>query len=137
MPQGQGHRTVLAQVVADALGLKPQDIRVITEMDTAQGRLVDRLGQLFQPLCPGGRRRRANRRVADLRERLARIAAAQLNVAAAEIDFADGRVAARSIRTMPYPFRASPRPAIGPPALIAAEIGQTMRGDGVLDAAAN
>ena len=36
VPQGQGHRTVLAQIVADALGLKPSDIRVITELDTAR-----------------------------------------------------------------------------------------------------
>src|ERR1700689_1688783 len=36
VPQGQGHRTVLSQVVADALGLRPQDIRVITDMDTSK-----------------------------------------------------------------------------------------------------
>ena len=36
VPQGQGHRTVLAQIVADALGLKPSDIRVITDLDTAR-----------------------------------------------------------------------------------------------------
>ena len=35
-PQGQGHRTVLAQVVADAFGLKPHDIRVVADMDTAK-----------------------------------------------------------------------------------------------------
>ena len=35
-PQGQGHRTVLAQVVADALGLKPHDIRVVADVDTAK-----------------------------------------------------------------------------------------------------
>ena len=36
VPQGQGHRTVVAQIVADALGLKPSDIRVVTDMDTAR-----------------------------------------------------------------------------------------------------
>jgi 2-furoyl-CoA dehydrogenase large subunit len=36
VPQGQGHRTVLAQIVADALGLKPSDIRVVAELDTAR-----------------------------------------------------------------------------------------------------
>src|SRR5499427_2526502 len=36
VPQGQGHRTVLAQIVADALGLKPSDIRVVGEFDTAK-----------------------------------------------------------------------------------------------------
>jgi 2-furoyl-CoA dehydrogenase large subunit len=34
-PQGQGHRTVAAQVVADTLGLEPADIDVVTELDTA------------------------------------------------------------------------------------------------------
>ena len=52
VPQGQGHRTVLSQVVADAFGLRPMDVRVVTEMDTAKGRVVDRVGQLRQPLSP-------------------------------------------------------------------------------------
>ncbi len=34
-PQGQGHRTVLAQVVADELGVDPEEITVLSEMDTA------------------------------------------------------------------------------------------------------
>jgi 2-furoyl-CoA dehydrogenase large subunit len=34
-PQGQGHRTVCAQVVADALGCTPADVTVMSEMDTA------------------------------------------------------------------------------------------------------
>jgi 2-furoyl-CoA dehydrogenase large subunit len=33
-PNGQGHATVAAQIVADALGLKPDDIDVVTEIDT-------------------------------------------------------------------------------------------------------
>ncbi len=34
-PQGQGHRTVCAQVVADVLGCEPQDVTVLSETDTA------------------------------------------------------------------------------------------------------
>lgn len=34
-PQGQGHRTVCAQVVADTLGCTPDDVTVLSEMDTA------------------------------------------------------------------------------------------------------
>jgi 2-furoyl-CoA dehydrogenase large subunit len=34
-PQGQGHRTVCAQVVADELGVEPGDVDVLAEMDTA------------------------------------------------------------------------------------------------------
>lgn len=34
-PQGQGHRTVAAQVVADELGIEPSEVSVLSEMDTA------------------------------------------------------------------------------------------------------
>ena len=34
-PQGQGHRTVCAQVVADVLGCEPEDVTVLSELDTA------------------------------------------------------------------------------------------------------
>ena len=36
VPQGQGHRTVLAQVVADALGVGLDDVTVNVEHDTQQ-----------------------------------------------------------------------------------------------------
>ncbi|MEX0850713.1 MAG: xanthine dehydrogenase family protein molybdopterin-binding subunit [Gaiellaceae bacterium] len=34
-PQGQGHRTVAAQVVADILGVAPQEVEVLTASDTS------------------------------------------------------------------------------------------------------
>ena len=34
-PQGQGHRTICAQVVADELGCAPADVTVLSELDTA------------------------------------------------------------------------------------------------------
>ncbi len=34
-PQGQGHRTVAAQIVADRLGVEPQDVTVLSETDTS------------------------------------------------------------------------------------------------------
>ncbi len=34
-PQGQGHATVCAQVVADALGVRPADVEVLTSLDTS------------------------------------------------------------------------------------------------------
>lgn len=33
-PQGQGHQTVVAQIVAHELGLRPEDVTVVDEMDT-------------------------------------------------------------------------------------------------------
>jgi 2-furoyl-CoA dehydrogenase large subunit len=35
-PQGQGHRTVVAQVVAEVFGLEPSAIRVETALDTGR-----------------------------------------------------------------------------------------------------
>jgi 2-furoyl-CoA dehydrogenase large subunit len=34
-PQGQGHKTVCAQVVADVLGIDPEKVEVVTELDTS------------------------------------------------------------------------------------------------------
>ena len=33
-PQGQGHQTIVSQIVADELGLEPRDVTVVDEMDT-------------------------------------------------------------------------------------------------------
>ena len=61
-PQGQGHRTVLAQVIADALGLKAAGRRRSRRRGHRQRWLVHRVGQLLQPICTGSRRRRADSR---------------------------------------------------------------------------
>lgn len=37
VPNGQGHRTVVAQVVADELGVMPEDVEVVTDLDTFGG----------------------------------------------------------------------------------------------------
>ena len=60
-PNGQGHATVAAQIVADTLGLHPNDIDVVTEIDTLDERLVDCVGKLFEPLR--GNRGRCRRQV--------------------------------------------------------------------------
>ena len=62
VPQGQGHRTVLAQIVAASL--RAQAARHSRRhRDRHRARcLVDRVGQLFEPLCRRGRRRDASRR---------------------------------------------------------------------------
>jgi 2-furoyl-CoA dehydrogenase large subunit len=103
VPQGQGHRTVVAQIAADALGLKPADIRVVTEMDTgrdawsiASGNYASRfaaaVGGTVQLACE------------KLKARLGRAAAAQLNVPPDEIEFANGRVRAKGNPDNALPF---------------------------------
>jgi 2-furoyl-CoA dehydrogenase large subunit len=95
VPQGQGHRTVVAQVVADELGLKPSDIKVIAEMDTATDAWSIASGNYasrFAAAVCGA----AHIASVRLKAKLARLAAAQLNVAADHIEFAGGNVRARA-----------------------------------------
>ena len=78
-PQGQGHRTVLAQVITDVLGLKPSDIRVVAEIDTAKDGWSIASGNYssrFAPAVAGA----AQLAALNLRDRLARLAATQAPV---------------------------------------------------------
>jgi 2-furoyl-CoA dehydrogenase large subunit len=94
-PQGQGHRTVAAQIVADTLGLRPSEIRVMTEIDTAKDAWSIASGNYSSRFAPavGGAVSLAASRV---RERLSRLAAAQLNVPIGDIEFAEAWVRSRS-----------------------------------------
>jgi 2-furoyl-CoA dehydrogenase large subunit len=90
-PQGQGHRTVIAQVVADVFGLPSAAVRVETARDAwsiAAGNYSSR----FAGAVAGAAHLAATR----LRDRLGRLAAAQLNLRPDEIVFAEGRVGARN-----------------------------------------
>lgn len=103
VPQGQGHRTVLAQVVADSLGLAPEQIRVLADVDTARDAWSIASGNYssrFAPAVAGATRLAAER----LRDRLAVLAAAHLNVRPEEIVFASGRIAARDNPDNSVPF---------------------------------
>ena len=103
VPQGQGHRTVLAQVVADVFGLRPTDITVVAELDTARDAWSIASGNYssrFAAAVAGTAHMAALR----LRDTLARIAAAQLNIAPDQVEFADGRVRARGNADNALPF---------------------------------
>lgn len=91
LPQGQGHRTVLAQVVGDALGLAPAQVTVALEHDSqrdpwsiAGGNYASR----FSGAVAGAAHLAALR----VREQLARIASQRLNCAAEDVRFEGGRV---------------------------------------------
>src|SRR3954453_13921290 len=95
VPQGQGHRTVLSQVVADVFGLTPADVRVNPEVDTAKDAWSIASGNYasrFAAAVAGTAKIAADR----LAARLARIAAAQLNVDAGDVVFVKGRVGSKS-----------------------------------------
>lgn len=102
-PQGQGHRTVVAQIVADAFGIKPADVRVVTELDTARDAWSIASGNYssrFAPAVCGAVQIAAER----LKEKLQRSAAAQLNVTASDVEFADGRIRAHGNPDNAMPF---------------------------------
>src|SRR5580704_12328227 len=94
VPQGQGHRTVLSQVVADVFGLKPSDIRVNTEIDTAKDAWSIASGNYASRFAPAvaGTAKLAAERIAG---KLRRVAAGQLNTEADDIAFADGHVGSK------------------------------------------
>jgi 2-furoyl-CoA dehydrogenase large subunit len=120
VPQGQGHRTVLAQIVADAFGLAPKDIRVATELDTARDAWSIASGNYSSRFAAavGGAAHLAAMR---LRAKLARTAAAQLNVPSDEIEFAGGRVFARGNPDNDVPFARLAAASHWSPGLVADE----------------
>lgn len=103
VPQGQGHRTVLSQIVADALGLKPSDICVIADLDTARDAWSIASGNYASRFAAavGGATQLA---ALKIRDKLARTAAAQLNIPAAEVEFAEGKARARGNPDNAVPF---------------------------------
>src|SRR6266705_1145047 len=103
VPQGQGHRTVVAQIVADVLGLAPRDVRVLSDLDTARDAWSIASGNYSSRFAPavGGAVHLAAVR---LRHRLAKSAAAKLNVAADEVEFIGGRARARGNPDNAIPF---------------------------------
>lgn len=91
VPQGQGHRTVVAQIVAEALAIKPADVRVVTDLDTAKDAWSIASGNYasrFAAAVGGAAHLAATR----LKDRLTRNAAAQLNTTADDIVFESGKV---------------------------------------------
>jgi 2-furoyl-CoA dehydrogenase large subunit len=91
LPQGQGHRTVAAQVVADVFGLEPAQIRVEAALDTAKDAWSLAAGN-YSSRFAGATAGAAHLAATRLRQRLARAAAAQLNAPTNDIRFAGGRI---------------------------------------------
>jgi 2-furoyl-CoA dehydrogenase large subunit len=95
VPQGQGHRTVTAQIVADAFGLNPAAIRVDAGLDTGKDAWSIAAGN-YSSRFAGATAGAVYLAATRLRGRLARIAAAQLNLRPEDLRFAGGRIFAAS-----------------------------------------
>ena len=91
VPQGQGHRTVVAQVVGEAFGLPAAAIRVNAELDTGKDAWSIAAGN-YSSRFAGAVAGAAYLGAVRLRDKLARVAAAQLNIPPEEVRFADGRI---------------------------------------------
>ena len=101
-PNGQGHATVAAQIVADALGLAPDDIDVVTDIDTltsawsiASGNYSNRFASIVVDA------------IAKSAEQVARkvklLAADALEVSSEDIELSDGYARVRnSNKGMPF-----------------------------------
>lgn len=125
-PQGQGHRTVLAQVVSDVFGLAREDIRIVADLDTGKDAWSIASGNYssrFAAAVAGTAHLAATR----LRGKLAQIAASQLGVPAEQIGFAGGSVFARSDPGRTLPFGRIAALSHWSPALLPEGIGQAIR----------
>ncbi len=89
--QGQGHETVIAQIVAERLGLKVEDVEVVLELDTAKDQWSIAAGTYSCRFTPGTAVA-AHVAAGQIRDKLAKIAAKQLNVLPDDIEFADGKI---------------------------------------------
>ena len=103
VPQGQGHRTALSQIVADQLGIDPENIVVALDTDTAKDGWSIAAGNYscrFSPASASAADQAAER----VKLKMARIAATMLNVGAEEIEFADNKIFAKNNPENSVPF---------------------------------
>jgi 2-furoyl-CoA dehydrogenase large subunit len=93
--QGQGHATVLSQIVAEPLGLKPDDVNVVLEIDTAKDQWSIAAGTYSCRFTPGTAVA-AHLAAGRMADKLKGIAAKQLNVLPEDIELVGGRIRSRS-----------------------------------------
>lgn len=126
VPQGQGHRTVLGQVVADVFGLPREAISVVADLDTGKDAWSIASGNYssrFAAAVAGTAHLAATR----LRDKLAAIAASQLAVEPAQIGFAGGSVFAKGDAARTLPFGRVAALSHWSPALLPAGVDQAIR----------
>src|SRR5262245_37254716 len=94
-PQGQGHQTIISQIVADELGITPADVTVVDEMDTftrpwsiSSGTYSSRFGSVGTSAAALAARK--------LKKKLVDYAAHLMDRPAAELDFIAGSVRPRA-----------------------------------------
>jgi 2-furoyl-CoA dehydrogenase large subunit len=103
-PQGQGHQTIVSQIVADELGIEPRDVTVVDEMDTftrvwsiSSGTYSSRFGSVGTSAVALAARK--------LKAKLSEYAAHLMGVTPAEVEFRDGGVHRRGAKAAPYSIK--------------------------------
>ncbi|MFZ3309653.1 MAG: xanthine dehydrogenase family protein molybdopterin-binding subunit, partial [Xanthobacteraceae bacterium] len=101
--QGQSHETVLAQIVAEQLGLKTDDIEVVLEMDTAKDQWSIAAGT-YSSRFASGTAVAAHMAAVQMRDKLQAIGAKQLNVLPGDVELSGGKIRSRSNPDNALPF---------------------------------
>jgi 2-furoyl-CoA dehydrogenase large subunit len=101
--QGQSHETVLAQIVAEELGLSADDVEVVLELDTAKDQWSIAAGS-YSSRFAGGPAVAAHMAAGQMREKIKAIAAKQLNVLPDDVELFGGKVRSRSNPDNALPF---------------------------------
>ena len=101
--QGQSHETVLAQIVSAELGLSPDDVEVILELDTAKDQWSIAAGT-YSSRFASGTAVAAHMAAVQMRDKLKGIGAKQLNVLPDDVELAGGKIRSRSNPDNALPF---------------------------------
>ena len=103
-PHGQGHETTWSQILADALGVKFEDVEVLHGDTAISAQGLDTYGS--RSLAAGGVavQKAAEKIIAKARK----IAAHELEVAEEDVEFAEGMLRVRARPTGPRRSRTSP-----------------------------
>ena len=101
--QGQSHETVLAQIVAGELGLKPDDVEVVLELDTAKDQWSIAAGT-YSSRFASGTAVAAHMAAVKMRDKLKAIAARQLNVLPDDVELSGGKALSRANPDNALPF---------------------------------
>jgi 2-furoyl-CoA dehydrogenase large subunit len=103
-PQGQGHQTIVSQIVADELGVAPTDVTVVDEMDTftrmwsiSSGTYSSRFGSIGTSAVALATRK--------LKGKLIDFAAHLMDMPAAQLEFRDGSVRPRAGKGPSYSIK--------------------------------
>ncbi|MFM0394789.1 xanthine dehydrogenase family protein molybdopterin-binding subunit [Paraburkholderia phytofirmans] len=102
-PAGQGHMTVCAQVVADVLGVSPQDVVVNVEFDTHKDAWSVAAGN-YSSRFAGAVAGTVHLAAVRVRDKISRIVSKQLGCAPDDICFEEGRIFAKGAEDRAQPF---------------------------------